>query len=96
MTDKKQLILNYLDTNLFYPIMYAPNASPQLKHDFEHTRQLIGEFSPAGILNYIWTMLGNSEVQLLLNNRLIDEGFNGYTMVLDHFKNEFTYDWLMS
>lgn len=96
MTNKKQLLLNYLDTNLFIPIMCSPHASYQLKKDFEHTRELIKDFSAEGILCYVWTMLGNSEVQMIFNNRLKDEGFNEYSHTLDHFKHKFTYDWLMS
>lgn len=96
MMNKKQLLLDYLDTNLFMPIMYSPNASYQLKHDFEHSRELIQEFSAEGILRYVWTMMGNEEVKAILNNRLLDEGFTQYNTVVDNFKHEFTYDWLMS
>lgn len=96
MMNKKQLLLDYLDTNLFIPIMYSPNASHQLKHDFEHTRGLMNEFSAEGILCYVWNMFGNNEMQIVLNNRLLDEGFKQYNAVLEDFKHEFTYDWLMS
>lgn len=96
MMNKKQLIMDYLNTNLFIPIMYSPHASHQLKHDFEHTRELFKEFSAEGILNYVWNMLGNHEVEMILSNRLMDEGFNNYEQVLNDFKHKFTYDWLMS
>lgn len=96
MTPKKQQLLDYLDTNLFIPIMCCPNASFQLKGDFEHTRELIQDFSAAGILCYIWTMLSNKEMNLLLKNRLLDEGLGDYTHILNDFNQEFTYDWLMS
>lgn len=96
MTQKKQQLLDYLDTNLFIPIMCSPSASFQLKNDFEHTRELIKDFSASGILCYIWTMLSNNEMKVLLNNRLLDEGLGDYTHILNDFNNEFTYDWLMS
>lgn len=96
MMNKKQLLIDYLDSNLFIPIMYSPHASHQLKHDFQHTRDLLYEFSAEGIINYVWNMLGNKEVEMIFSNRLMDEGFYNYDQVLHEFKHEFTYDWLMS
>lgn len=96
MMNKKQLLMDYLDSNLFIPIMYSPHASHQLKHDFQHTRDLLYAFSAEGIINYVWNMLGNKEVEMILSNRLIDEGFNNYEQILSEFKHKFTYDWLMS
>lgn len=96
MMNKKQLLMDYLDSNLFIPIMYSPNASHQLKHDFEHTRSLFTEFSAEGIINYVWNILANGEVKMIFSNRLMDEGFYNYNQILDDFKHEFTYDWLMS
>lgn len=96
MMDKKQLLLNYLDYNLFAPVMSSPETSQQIKHDFEHTRSLLQEFSAEGILYYVWTMLANNDSENILNNRLMDEGFNNFNTVVDQFKNEFTFDWLTS
>ena len=96
MMNKKQILIDYLDSNLFIPIMCSPHASDQLKYDFQHTRSLFNEFSAEGIINYVWNMLGNNEVKMILSNRLIDEGFYNYDQVIDTFKHEFTYDWLMS
>lgn len=96
MTDKKQLLMDYLDTNLFIPILYSPHASPQVKYDFQHTRELLQEFSAEGIINFVWNMLGNRDFETVFSNRLMDEGFNDYNQILDTFKSEFTYDWLMS
>lgn len=94
--NKKQLLMDYLDSNLFIPIMYSPQASPQLKLDFEHTRALFSVLSAEGILNYVWNMLANDEVKMIFSNRLMDEGFFYYGQFLEEFKHEFTYDWLMS
>lgn len=96
MNDKKQLLIDYLDANLFIPILYSPNASYQVKHDFQHTRDLLQAFSAEGILNFVWNMLGSKDTEVVFSNRLMDEGFPNYDQVLDTFKNEFTYDWLMS
>lgn len=96
MINKKQQIIDYLDSNLFKPIIYSPYASQQLKHDFKYMRDLLDQFSAEGILNYIWNMLGNKEVEAVLSNRLMDEGFYNYDHILDEFKHEFTYDWLLS
>ncbi|MBE6024147.1 MAG: hypothetical protein E7231_13265 [Cellulosilyticum sp.] len=96
MDDKKKLLIDYLDTNLFIPILYSSNASYQVKHDFQHTRDLLQTFSARGILNFVWNTLGHMEAKIIFSNRLIDEGFFDYDQILDTFKNEFTYDWLMS
>ena len=96
MISKKQLIMVYLELNLFIPILYAPQTSPQLKLDFEHTRARFSEFSAEGILNYVWNILANHEVKMIFSNRLMDEGFYNYEQILDDFKHKFTYDWLMS
>lgn len=96
MIDKKQLLMDYLDTNLFIPILYAPEASYQVKHDFQHTRDLLQGFSAEGILSFVWNMLGSKDSETVFSNRLMDEGINNYDQILDTFKHEFTYDWLMS
>ena len=96
MINKKQLLLDYLDSNLFIPIMYSPHVSHQLKHDLQHTRFLFNEFSAEGIINYIWNMFGNKDFEMILTNRLMDEGVYNYNQVIKEFKHEFTYDWLMS
>lgn len=96
MSDKKQLLIEYLDNNLFIPILHSPHASYQIKHDFQHMRDLLPIFSAQGILNFVWNMLANSETKVIFSNHLTDEGFDNYTQILDAFKNEFTYDWLMS
>lgn len=96
MMNKKQLLMDYLDSNLFIPIMCSPHASYQLKHNLQHTRSLFNKFSAEGIINYIWNMFGNKDVEIILTNRLIDEGFYNYNQVINEFKYEFTYDWLTS
>ncbi len=96
MSDKKQLLIEYLDDNLFIPILYSPRASFQVKHDFQHTRDLLQMFSAEGILNFVWNMLGSADMEIIFSNRLTDEGFCNYDEILDQFKSEFTYDWLMS
>lgn len=96
MIDKKQLLIDYLDTHLFTPILYSPNASYQIKHDFQHTRDLFQFFSAEGIINFVWNTLGSKDCESILANRLMDEGFSQYNEILDHFKQKFTYDWLMS
>ena len=96
MSDKKQLLIEYLDDNLFIPILHSPHASYQVKHDFQHMRDLLQMFSAGGILNFIWNMLGSADMKVVFSTRLTDEGFYNYDEILDNFKNEFTYDWLMS
>ncbi len=94
--DKKQQLLNYLNNELFTPILQSPYTSSQLKYDFEHTRQTLQEFSAEGILFYVWNTFGSPELERVLSNRLIDEGFLNYGDALSTFKNQFTYEWLLS
>ena len=94
--EKKQQLLNFLHEELFNPILHSPYASSQLKHDFEHTEQMLKDFSAEGILFYIWNSFANKEVEMILSNRLMDEGFHSYEHVLNTFKHEFTYEWLLS
>ena len=94
--DKKEQLLQYLNSQLFSPVLESPYASSQLKYDFEHTRQTLEEFSAEGILFYIWNSFANCDAQIVLANRLLDEWFINYEHTLDQFKNEFTYEWLMS
>lgn len=96
MIDKKQLIIDYLDANLFTPILYAPHASHQIKSDFQHTRDLLQDFSAEGILFFVWNMMGSKDSEMIFSNRLMDEGFYDYDHIINTFKREFTYDWLMS
>lgn len=94
--DKKQQLLHYLDSELFAPVLHSPYASSSLKQDFKHTREILEDFSAEGILYYIWNNYANHDTQLLLSDRLLDEGFVNCNKTLDHFKTQFTYDWLLS
>nr|WP_302598899.1 hypothetical protein [uncultured Cellulosilyticum sp.] len=94
--NKKQQLLNYLDENLFNPIISAPYASSQLKEDFSHTREVLKDFSAEGILYYIWNSFANKDTEAVISHRLMDEGFSSYNQVLDTFKQEFSYEWLIS
>ena len=96
MINKKQLLIDYLDSNLFIPIMYSPSVSPQLKYDLQHTRFLFDQFCAEGIINYIWNMFASKDVEMILANHLMNEGFYNYQQVINDFNLKFTYDWLMS
>ncbi|PHV69393.1 hypothetical protein CS063_16050 [Sporanaerobium hydrogeniformans] len=94
--EKKQELLNFLQTELFNPIINSPYASETLKNDFNHMLSTLSLFSAEGILVYVWNMLANDEVQMIFDNRLLDEGFSNYHDVVHTFKSQFTYDWLLS
>lgn len=93
---KKQQLLSYLNQNIFEPIISAPYASSQLKDDCLFMRKMLKDFSAKGILYFVWTTLIDKENEIILNNRLIDEGFDFYNSVMDNFKKKFSYEWLIS
>ena len=94
--DKKQQLLDYLEQNLFKPILSAPYTSYQLKEDFLYVQQTIKDFSAQGILYYVWNILANKDIAPLMADRLNDEGFTSYNQILNNFKTEFPYEWLTS
>lgn len=94
--NKKQELLNYLQNELFNPIIYSPNTSAELKYDFITILDTITHFSAEGILLYFWNMMANDEVKMIFTNRLMDEGFYNYPELIENFKDHFTYDWLLS
>ncbi len=93
---KKQQLLSFLNENIFDPIISAPYASSQLKNDFLCMREMLKDFSAKGILYFVWISLFNQENEIILCNRLIDEGFHFYKSVTDNFKENFSYEWLLS
>lgn len=93
--NKKQELLNFLQKELFNPIIDSPFISSELKYDFLSILETIKNFSAEGILLYVWNMMANDEVQMIFSNRLMDEGFYNYSDLLDTFKNHFTYEWLL-
>lgn len=94
--DKKQELLDFLQEELFNPVINSPFVSSELKYDFITILDTIKHFSAEGILLYFWNMMANDEVQMIFSNRLMDEGFYNYTELLGTFKNHFTYEWLLS
>ncbi len=94
--EKKQELLNFLQAELFNPVISSPYASQALKDDFNHILSTLSLFSAEGILLYVWNMLANEEVQMVFDNRLLDEGFSNYHHAVNTFKSQFTYDWLLS
>lgn len=93
---KKQQLLNFLNENIFDPIISAPYASSQLKDDFLSMKEMLKNFSAKGILSFVWTSLFNEENEVILCNRLVDEGLHCYTSVITTFKKNFSYEWLRS
>jgi hypothetical protein len=94
--NKKQELLNFLQEELFYPVILSPYMSEELKYDFATILETIKHFSAEGILLYFWNMMANDEVQMIFSNRLMDEGFYNYSALVDTFKHHFTYEWLIS
>ena len=96
MMNKKQILMDYLDSNLFTPIIHSPNVSCQIKYEITHIKFLLNQFCAEGIISYIWNTLANKDIELIISNRLIDEGFYSYPQIINEFKLKFTYDWLIS
>ena len=94
--NKKDELLDFLQKELFDPIINSPYASSELKYDFMTTLETLKNFSAEGILLYFWNMMASDEVQMIFSNRLIEEGFDNYTSLVNTFKNHFTYEWLLS
>lgn len=95
MTKKEQL-LDFLNTNLFDPILCSPYSSDELKYDFNYMYNTIKNFSVEGILIYFWTTMANSEVQMIFVHRLEEEDLLDFNKFLTQFKTYFTYEWLRS
>ena len=94
--NKKQELLEFLQQELFNPIIDSPYVSLELKYDFITILDTLRNFSAEGILLYFWNMMANEEVQMIFSNRLMDEGFYNYPDLVTTFKNHFTYEWLLS
>lgn len=94
--NKKEELLNFLQQELFDPIIHSPCVSNELKYDFLTIANTLEKFSAEGILLYFWNMMANEEVQMIFSNRLMDEGFDHYPELIENFKNHFTYEWLLS
>ncbi|WP_069998741.1 hypothetical protein [Cellulosilyticum sp. I15G10I2] len=94
--NKKQELLDFLQAELFNPIIDSPYISPEIKYDFLTILDTLKNFSAEGILSYFWNMMANDEVQMIFSNRLMEEGFYNYPELVDTFKSHFTYEWLLS
>lgn len=96
MTDKKRLLINYLNMNLFLPLVNSPCISKELKHDLQCIRNTLNNLSAEGIIYYMWLTLTSHDAYTILSNRLLDEGLDKYTDVINEVRNKFTYDWVIS
>lgn len=94
--NKKQELLDFLQKELFNPVIDSPYVSSELKYDFIGILNTLKNFSAEGILLYFWNMMANNEVQMIFSNRLMDEGFYSYPDLIHTFKDHFTYEWLSS
>ncbi len=94
--EKKQELIDYLNTYLLLPIINSPNASQELKYSFTDTSHMLNQLSAKGILSYIWTQFLSDSTNNILINRLLDEGFTCTIYAINTFKMFFTYEWLIS
>jgi hypothetical protein len=91
---KEQQIMQFLDANVFQPILTSPNASEKLKQGVRYTIMRLNERDAAGMVGYYWSAIVGTERSTKFAKEMKSEGFTRFEECIDDFRDLFADDWL--
>jgi len=91
---KEQQIMQFLDSNVFAPILASPKASEKLKQGVRYTIMRLNERDAAGMVSYYWSAIVGTDRSVPFAKEMKAEGFTRFEECIDEFRDQFNDDWL--
>lgn len=93
---KKEEILDYLNENIFNPVLDSKKASDSLKKGIRYTIMRLNQRDAAGIRQYYWSAVIGTERSIKFASIMKQEGFTRFEELIEDFRVKFDDDWLNS
>ncbi|HLT25030.1 MAG TPA: hypothetical protein VK004_07885 [Ignavibacteria bacterium] len=93
---KETEIMNFLNSNVFDPILKSPTASPSLKIGVSNTIRKMRRINAQGMLKYYWSSILGTGKSSAFARQMKKEGFTRFEEVMVEFRDKFNDKWLRS
>jgi hypothetical protein len=94
MKNKEAEIMNYLEKNVFNPILNSPNSSDSLKRGVRLTIIRLKDKDAKGMLHYYWSAVIGTDRSTKFAKQMKSEGFTRFEEILEDFREKFNDKWL--
>lgn len=94
MKNKEAEIMNYLEINVFNPILNSPNSSDSLKRGVRLTIIRLKDKDAKGMLHYYWSAVIGTDRSTKFAKQMKSEGFIRFEEILEDFRKKFNDKWL--
>lgn len=91
---KEEAIMNFLNENVFNPILDSEDSSATLKKGVRYTIMRLNDRDAAGMIHYYWSAIVGTERSTGFARQMRDEGFTRFEEVIDEFRDRFNDTWL--
>jgi hypothetical protein len=87
---KEQEILDFLEVNLFNPILQSPSTPERFKSATRGLRLRMKQRDAQGMIQYFWNTVVDTKTKHANYGRLLqNEGFPGFDEVVNNFRVRF-------
>ena len=93
---KEEEIMEFLNENVFNPIMESKNASSTLKKGVNYTIMRMKQRDAKGMVQYYWSAIIGTEKSTEFARQMRVEGFIRFEEIIDEFRDGFNDNWLRS
>ena len=88
--------MNFLNRNVFNPVLNSEKASPKLKIGVRQTKMKLRHQDALGMMKFFWASVLGTSRSISFAAQMKKEGFTRFEEVLDEFRTKFSEDWLRS
>ncbi len=91
---KEHEIFNFLNVNVFKPILNSDEASNSLKIGVRNTTRRMKRQDAKGMIQYYWSSIVGTAKSTRFAREMKKEGFTRFEEVIDEFRERFNDKWL--
>jgi predicted glycosyl hydrolase (DUF1957 family) len=91
---KEQEVMQFLQANVFDPILSSPLASQTLKTGVRYTIMRMNERDATGMVSYYWSAIVGTERSTEFARNMKKEKFTRFEECIDEFRDRFDDNWL--
>jgi hypothetical protein len=91
---KENEIMQFLNSNVFNPILNSDDASDTLKKGVRYTIMRLQQRDAHGMVQYYWSAIIGTEKSTKFARQMRDEGYTRFEEVIDEFRERFSNEWL--
>ncbi len=93
---KEEEIMQFLEKNVFDPILNSDDASKELKQGVRYTIMRMKQRDAKGMLSYYWSSVVGTERSTQFARLMKKEGFARFEEIIEEFRERFNDKWLRS